>query len=79
MANSWLISGVRYLEEHPTIRTIRLHLDNDEIGRGAVQGIVLGLRGKYRVLDEPPSYGKDVNDELKIRVGIMKKEKEKER
>ena len=40
---------------------------------------MLGLRGKYRVLDEPPSYGKDVNDELKIRVGIMKKEKEKER
>lgn len=73
------VALVRYLEEHPTIRTIRLHLDNDEIGRGAVQGIVLGLRGKYRVLDEPPSYGKDVNDELKTRVGIMKKEKEKER
>lgn len=69
----------RYLEEHPTVSTIRLHLDNDEIGRGAVKGIVSGLQGKYTVLDEPPSCGKDVNDELKIRVGITQKEKEKER
>lgn len=69
----------RFLEEHPTVNTIRLHLDNDEIGRGAVKGIVSGLQGKYTVLDEPPSCGKDVNDELKIRVGITQKEKEKER
>lgn len=69
----------RFLEEHPTVKTIFLHLDNDEIGRGAVQGIVSGLQGQYTVLDEPPSCGKDVNDELKIRVGIMRKEKEEER
>ena len=69
----------RFLEEHPMVSTIRLHLDNDEIGRGAVKGIVSGLQGKYTVLDEPPSCGKDVNDELKIRVGITQKEKEKER
>ena len=69
----------RFLEEHPTVSTIRLHLDNDEIGRGAVKGIVSGLQGKYTVLDEPPSCGKDVNDELKIRVGITRREKEKER
>lgn len=37
------------------------------------------LQGKYTVLDEPPSCGKDVNDELKIRVGITRMRKEKER
>ena len=69
----------RFLEEHPNVSTICLHLDNDEIGRGAVKGIVSGLQGKYTVLDEPPSCGKDVNDELKIRVGIIRMRKEKER
>lgn len=69
----------RFLEEHPKVETIHLHLDNDEIGRGAVKGIVSGLQGKYTVFDEPPSCGKDVNDELKIRVGITRREKEKER
>ena len=69
----------RFLEEHPNVSTIRLHLDNDEIGRGAVKGIVSGLQGKYTVLDEPPFCGKDVNDELKFRVGITRREKEKER
>ena len=49
------------------------------IGRGAVAGIVSGLQEKYTVLDEPPLHGKDVNDELKIRVGIMREREEIER
>ena len=69
----------RFLEENPTVSTIRLHLDNDEIGRGAAKGIVSELQIRYTVLDEPPSYGKDVNDELKERIGITRKEKENER
>ena len=56
-----------------------MHLDNDAVGRGAVKGIVGGLQGKYQVYDEPPSRGKDVNDELKIRVGLMRERKEQER
>jgi hypothetical protein len=64
----------QFLNDHPGISTLRLHLDNDEIGRGAVAGIVSGLNGRYQVYDEPPRYGKDVNDQLKIRVGIMRKE-----
>lgn len=69
----------RYLEDYPTINTIHLHLDNDSIGRGAVTGIVSGLQDKYTVLDEPPLRGKDVNDELKIRVGIMREREDYER
>ena len=69
----------RFLDEHPSVRKIHLHLDNDAVGRGAVKGIVGGLQGKYQVYDEPPSHGKDVNDELKIRVGLMRERKERER
>jgi len=69
----------RFLDEHPSVRKIHLHLDNDAVGRGAVKGIVGGLQGKYQVYDEPPSCGKDVNDELKIRVGLMRERKERER
>jgi hypothetical protein len=64
----------QYLNDHSVIQTLRLHLDNDEVGRGAVAGIVTGLNRRYQVYDEPPKCGKDVNDQLKIRVGITKKE-----
>ena len=69
----------RFLDEHPSVRKIHLHLDNDAVGRGAVKGIVGGLQGRYQVYDEPPAHGKDVNDELKIRVGLMRERKERER
>ena len=61
----------RFLEENPQINTIHLHLDNDEVGRAATAGIVEGLMEKYTVLDEPPTKGKDVNEMLQLRVGIM--------
>ena len=64
----------QFLKDHPRVNTLRLHLDNDEIGRGAVAGIVSGLNGRFQVYDEPPTCGKDVNDQLKMRVGIREKE-----
>lgn len=64
----------RYLADHPEIQVLRLHLDNDAIGRGAAAGIVGGLRDRYEIWDEPPRWGKDVNDQLKIRVGLKRKE-----
>ena len=62
------------LADHPEIQVLRLHLDNDSIGRGAAVGIVGGLRDRYEIWDEPPRWGKDVNDQLKIRVGLKRKE-----
>ena len=41
----------RFLDEHPSVRKIHLHLDNDAVGRGAVKGIVGGLQGRYQVYD----------------------------
>ena len=51
-----------------------LHLDNDEVGRSAAEGIMLGLSDKYTVLDEPPAYGKDVNEMLQIILKERRKE-----
>lgn len=43
-----------------------MRLDNDEVGRGAAEGIMLGLPDKYTVLDEPPAFGEDMNEMLQI-------------
>lgn len=64
----------RYLKDYPEIQILRLHLDNDAIGRGAAAGIIGGLRDRYQIVDEPPAIGKDVNDQLKMRVGLKRKE-----
>ena len=53
-----------FLETYPDIRSIHLHLDNDAVGRGAAQGIMDGMKGRYQVWDQPPPKGKDVNDYL---------------
>lgn len=69
-----------YLKDHPNISTLHLHLDNDEVGRGATEGIIGGLKEKYTVLDEPPADGfKDVNDQLKAYVERTRKKEEPER
>ena len=54
----------RFLTSYPDIRTLHLHLDNDEVGRGAAEGIIGGLSQQYKVINEPPAYGKDMNDML---------------
>lgn len=68
----------RFLSENPQIKTLRLHLDNDEVGRAAVAGIMEGLKD-YTVIDEPPASGKDVNEQLQLQVGLMKRKEDHER
>ncbi len=53
-----------YLETHPKLKAVYLHLDNDEIGRKATEQIKEALRDNYEVIDEPPKSGKDFNDYL---------------
>ena len=60
-----------FLNNNPQISTIHLHLDNDEVGRGAAKGIISSLSDKYRILDEPPGCGKDVNEQLMMTIGLM--------
>ena len=55
----------QFLADHPSVRTLCLHLDNDEIGRSAATGIMEGLAdAPYQIINSPPKYGKDVNDQL---------------
>ena len=68
----------RFLAENPQIKTIRLHLDNDEVGRAAAVGIAEGL-ADYTVIDEPPGSGKDVNEQLQLKVGLIKRKEDRER
>lgn len=59
----------RFLRDHAEVKTLLLHLDNDEVGRGAAEGIIKGLGDKYRIIDNPAPSGKDVNDYLMERIG----------
>lgn len=63
----------RLLEKDKTIRRIVLHLDNDITGRKATKALQTILSDKYEVVDDPPQYGKDVNDFLCKRLGIKDK------
>ena len=65
----------QYLKDHPTVKVLHLHLDNDEVGRGAATGIIGGLADRYQIFDEPPMDGyKDVNEELQNRMHYRRKE-----
>ena len=67
----------QYLEDHPEIHTIHLHLDNDIVGQDAAIGICGELEGKYIILNEPAEKGcKDMNDQLKKQLGIESRRKE---
>ena len=65
-----------YLESHPNLKTVYLHLDNDKIGRRATEQIKEALQDNYEVIDEPPKSGKDYNDYLQNQI---RKRKEPER
>ena len=61
----------QFLRDFPEVNSIVLHLDNDRAGRLATKTIQKNLT-QYHVRDSPPKYGKDVNDDLKTRLGIEK-------
>lgn len=53
-----------YLERHPHIKNVCLHLDNDKAGRLTTNAILAALPKRYEVKDKPPKVGKDCNDTL---------------
>ncbi len=67
----------QYLQDHPGVRTLCLHLDNDEVGRDAAAGIMAGLGTDTRYWTGRPPSGKDVNDLLlQRRLGQVKRKEE---
>lgn len=60
---------MQYLRMFPQISRLTLHFDQDEPGRQAAKSIqALLFPSPISVVDEPPKYGKDVNDELQWRL-----------
>ena len=60
----------RFLEDHPHVKTLYLHLDNDGPGRLAAKAILAAIPEGCEVKNRPPLQGKDVNDFLCHRLGI---------
>ena len=72
------VALAQFLSDHPSVKTVCLHLDNDEIGRSAAKGIIEGLSDQpYEVVNQPPSRGKDVNDQLLWELNFFRKEFER--
>lgn len=69
-----------YLNQHPDVKKIYLHLDNDVAGRESTEALKYLLSKQYEVIDNPSPIGKDVNDFLCAKLGIKNKNmKERER
>ena len=66
----------QYLSNHSSIKKITLHLDNDNAGRLSAKALQEALSKRYEVINEPPTQGKDFNDQLCIQLGIYKPELE---
>jgi len=60
----------QYLKDHPTVRRIHLHFDNDKAGRNATEAMCSALLPDYECVDKPPLTGKDYNDFLKQKLSI---------
>ncbi len=68
-----------FLEKHQNISRVVLHLDNDIAGRKITEALKIILPNRYEVVDEPPPYGKDVNDFLCYRLHIRQPNHNRER
>lgn len=69
---------VKYLEEHPQVKKVYLHLDNDKAGRIATQVIKIKLPKEIAVIDRKVPKEKDVNDFLLSQCINYKTKKHKE-
>lgn len=60
----------QYLTDHPEVKRIYLHLDNDRAGRASSEALMELLSEKYEVFNQPPPKGKDCNEYLCMKMGI---------
>lgn len=66
-----------FLREHPEVKNVAFHLDNDRAGRLATLAIRTVLPEKYHTEDKPPPRGNDYNDTLCIRLGLRQTKRAK--
>ena len=68
-----------FLKANPQIKTLYLHLDNDNTGRRCSAALKVLLQKDYEIVDAPPPVGKDVNDFLLSYLGIGQQKTHRER
>ena len=73
------IALTTFLDAHPEVKTIYLHLDRDKIGRLCTETLQELLEKDYEIVDDPPLVGKDVNDFLLSYLGIERPKPARER
>jgi len=61
------------IENMKDLKRIVLHLDRDDAGRLAAKEIMTALQDRFEVMDQPPKYGKDMNDYLIMRGALNDK------
>ena len=61
------------IENMKNLKRIVLHLDRDDAGRLAAKEIMSALQDRFEMLDQPPKYGKDMNDYLIMRGALNDK------
>lgn len=64
----------QYLREHPQVKKVILHLDNDLPGKQAARAILSALSENVHGENRPPPFGKDVNDTLCHRLGLARQQ-----
>ena len=68
-----------FLKANTQIKTLYLHLDNDNTGRRCTAALKVLLQKDYEIVDAPPPVGKDVNDFLLFYLGIGQQKTHRER
>ena len=62
----------KFLTQNPHIKTIHICFDNDNAGCKAANALYKQLSPKYEAFIEPPTQGKDYNDQLLYERGLPK-------
>ena len=73
------IALTTFLDAHPEVKTIYLHLDRDKTGRLCTETLQELLKKDYEIVDDPPPVGKDVNDFLLSYLGMERPKPARER
>lgn len=73
------IALTTFLSDNQQIKTIVLHLDNDKAVRLCTATLKELLHKDYKIVDDPPTLGKDFNDFLLSYLGIARPMSERER
>lgn len=68
-----------YLSSHTDIKSLHLHLDNDQAGHDTTEKIKYTLKERYQILDKTPRHHNDINKVLQKRLRYKKQQQFNER